>query len=219
MNGTTRAPRIEFDMYGVQPPPGDWAYELDDFGVIYRRGLVAQRLRPGWWPFADASPEREQGARRGHRYPPIAPECGARSVRLSPGTEYRSWRNETVIVHPDMRVPHLAAAHLTLWVRAHGMGADVTYCNVAFDLKAGTFELGECIPEVKDQAESKAAKIAAFLAAAVAERDTSAREPATAYGRWAARVGCVMHAGYSSDSPAVRACQACAAHGKAYLTS
>jgi hypothetical protein len=116
----------EFDMYGIATPTGDWAYAVDDSGVVYGDGP---------WPFHDD----EDG--------------GPRSVRLSPDTTYYSWRNEHVGVWP--RRFGRAAATLTLYVRRRGSGAVVVACKVTFDLLSDTFSIdGSCPPQLREQASS-----------------------------------------------------------------
>ncbi len=178
----------EFDGWALEPPVGDWRYMVDDYDIKYRRGLVAQRLRPGWWPFAYADPDREQQARHPVRGGNVPQECGVRYVRLTPDTRYYSWRNETVLAGPDHQVPHLAEAHLTLWVRPQGSGGIVVTCNAGLDLKARTFTLtgigGDWPAELKEQAESKAAKLLAFLVAAMDARDNGPERPFTGHDRY-----------------------------------
>jgi len=188
--------RAEFDMYAKEPPAGEWGYMVDDYGIKYRRGLVAQRLRPGWWPFAYEDAERERQARRPRHGDNVPQECGAAIVRLTPDTAFYSWRNEMVIADPDLKVPHLAQARLTLWVRPQGMGGIVIDCDVTFDLKARTYSfadngerwfagIGADWPaELKEQAESKAAKLLAFFLAAMDARDNGPERPVTGHDRY-----------------------------------
>ncbi|QXJ25929.1 hypothetical protein AGRA3207_007498 [Actinomadura graeca] len=177
---------IQFDMYAAPPPKGEWGYTLDQYGIIYRRGLIAQRLRPGWWPFAYADADHEHHARRG-TVPPVPVECGAAPVRLAPDCAVRSWGNEYVTVTPSRTMPHHAAATLTLWVRPQGAGGMVTRCRVHFDLLATTHHIQHLHPalpeEVSTQAQVKAAKLTAYLAAEIKYRDDGPRRPATADDR------------------------------------
>jgi hypothetical protein len=173
---------VEFDMYAAPPPSSDWDYALDDHGVVYRRGLVAQKLRRGWWPFAYQDPDREHRWRR-EIGPPIPVECGAASVRLAPDCHRSAWRNEYVTVRPDRTVPHHAAATLTLWVRPRGLAGLVARCAVHFDLQAGTYRIArlhQALPsEVHAQATLKAEKLTAYLTAEVTNRDGDRTRPAT----------------------------------------
>jgi hypothetical protein len=171
-----------FDMYAVPPPGGEWSYVLDEPGIAYRRGLIAQRLRPGHWPFAYADPGLEHKARRsldrhadGGRLPL---ECGAASVRLAPDTRLYSWRNEEVSVHPDAGSPHLAWANMHLRVRPQGLG------GVHLDLQAGTYQITQ-LPDgtpdhLRGQADDKARKLVAFFAEHLRLRDTDLPRPVTA---------------------------------------
>lgn len=157
----------EFDMYAVEPPPEPWSYVLDDCGITYRRGLVAQRLRRGWWPFAYAEEGREQSARRPPRGDRVPPECGVAHLRLTPDTEYRAWRNEIVLAGPDTMVAHLASARLRLRVRQQGMGGIVITCRMRLDLQAQTAAVdrtGDDWPaELTAQAETKGGQAAGLL--------------------------------------------------------
>lgn len=173
------------DGYAVEPPAGEWSYVIDGSPVIYRRGLVAQRLRRGWWPFAYVGSEREQRERHGDRREPgrVAQECGVAIMRLSPDTRNYAWRNEYVIIGPDRKVPHLAHASVTLWA-----GGRLTLpCHIHLDLQAGTYAV-EGLPDdapagVRAHADLKGARLVAFLATACAERDASTdRQPATTAG-------------------------------------
>ncbi|MEU8310450.1 hypothetical protein AB0C84_43490 [Actinomadura sp. NPDC048955] len=171
---------IEFDGYAVPPPRCDWEYALDDVGVRYRRGLIALRLRPGQWPFAYHDPDFEHRFRRG-RGDPVPPECGVASIRVAPDCDDYSWRNEYVLARPSRTVPHHADASLTLWVRPQGMGGMVTRCSVHLDLLEATYRIEHLHPalpdEVKQQAETKAAKLLAFLLAEVKNRDGATERP------------------------------------------
>jgi hypothetical protein len=188
---STMAEATEFDMYAQEPPNSEWDYVIDELGIAYRRGLVAQRLRPGWWPLAYADPEREHRARR-RDYPPVAPECGAAGVRLAPDCKLYAWRNETVVVGPDHKVPHVAHASAYLWAGDRR----ILRCRLQLDLKAQTYTLGELPedtrPEIRAQGESKGAKLVSFFAAACEARDGSEARPVTAWdleeGRKARRV-------------------------------
>lgn len=81
-----------FDMYGIAPPEGDWSYIVDSTEIVYG---------PGWWPFY------RHGTPTG--------------IRVSPDTEFRSWRNEYVLIFP--RTGATAAARVHLYVRPQGSGA------------------------------------------------------------------------------------------------
>lgn len=203
-----------FDMYALPPPAGEWSYVLDDTGIAYRRGLIAQRLRPGHWPFAHAEPAREHEARRSlDRHAPggrLPLECGAASVRLAPDTRYYSWRNEQVSVHPDASAPHLAEADLALWLRPQGLGGMILPCQVHLDLGAGAYELGQ-LPdntpaEILEQADSKARKLVVFFAEHLKLRDTDLERPTTAADLEKQR----------EDARAERIRAYCAAHGLPY---
>lgn len=167
---------IEFYMYPSAPPAGEWAYQLDEWGVTYKRGQS--------WPFRQATDRDLLAAMKRKHFPAPAAGCGVSAIRLSPDTEYRSWGNEYVSVSPSWTAPEIAETWLTLHVAPHGMGADVTRCKVTLDLTAGTFTVGECMPEVKEQAEVKAARLIAFFRAAQADAEAGKRKPVTAHERY-----------------------------------
>jgi hypothetical protein len=158
-----------FDGYAEPTPDGDWAYDLDDHAITYRW----RALGDPYWPFADLD------------------GTPGRSVRLAPNTEYKSWRNEYVSVYPDHERPHLATANLTLWIRPQGMGGMVCKtASVALDLAAGTATVTGWVPTaLREQAETKAARILAFMKAAIAERASGVKVPSSAYDRWIASGG------------------------------
>lgn len=173
------AEAVEVDGYALRPPAADWSYVIDGSGIAYRRGLVPQRLRAGWWPFAYADSDREHDYRR-RDVPPVPPECGVAILRLSPDCRNYAWRNEYVLVGPDRKVPHLAHASAYLWAGERR----TLRCGIALDLKAQTYtveELPEDAPdEIRAQAEEKGRKLVAFLAAACLERDGDKPAPTTA---------------------------------------
>lgn len=181
---------VEFDGYAAPPPRGEWQYALDGISVKYRRGLTALRLRPGQWPYAYTDPKREHEARR-EWGPPVPPECGVASIRVAPDCDLRGWHNEYVTVRPSRKVPHHATATLRLWVRPQGMGGMVTRSNVHLDLLSTTYRIKNLHPalpdQVKQQANTKAAKLLAFLAAEVNNRDGKNTRPDTVADRVRAR--------------------------------
>lgn len=87
-----------------------------------------------------------------------------RSVRLSPAHEYRSWRNEYLLLWPQNR--HEAIAHARLTLRAQGMGVMTVGCTMTFDLRAHTFRLtpDDLTDPLRYQAEVKAARVLELLA-------------------------------------------------------
>ncbi|MFI0411953.1 hypothetical protein E1264_02680 [Actinomadura sp. KC216] len=146
-----------FDPYGQSPPPGEWNYILDDFSVHYG---------PGWWPFyRDGRP------------------CG---IRVSPDTDYRAWRNEYVTLRPGTDAGVTAKA--TLHCRPQGLGAIVVDVRIHIDLRARTTRIVTgCPDEVREQAETKATRLLAFLVAHRRARRQGEPEPVTAHQVWTAR--------------------------------
>lgn len=141
--------------YGAKPPQGEWAYEIDDDGIVYGDGP---------WPFH----HWERG--------------GPISVKVSPNTEYRSWGNEHVLLWPG-RFGQLVA-DLHLYVRQQGGYAMVWRCRVEFDLLTDTFTVPEhCPPTLRAQATSKAQKILDLVAFGRQDRDTYL-QPRNAHARY-----------------------------------
>lgn len=150
----------QFDMYGTEPPAGDWAYEVDDFGITYNS--------PGWWPFKRAN---DNGT----------------SVRLAPDVKYRAGRNHYVLVYPGTDVGPVVTASLYLFAGKRGMGADVISTFVKINLKTHGITLPGSIPaELHEQAQGTAARVLSFLLAARKERRQGKPAPITAYDRHAA---------------------------------
>jgi hypothetical protein len=118
-----------FDMYGGATPDGDWGYVVDDCGITYG---------PGWWPYhRDGKPG---------------------TVRVSPNTEFRSWRNEYVLISPSpsLTEPATAVARLQLFVRPQGMGAMTVAARIGVDIRQRTFSLPDGLPaELHEQATVK----------------------------------------------------------------
>jgi len=164
--GTSDPAGAEVDIYAVGLPAEPWSYVLDDGGIRYRRGPS------GWWPFAYADEAREQSARS---YWSARADCGVACLRLAPASEYRSWRNEYVLAEPDRKMPHLASARLALLVRGQGLGGVVVPCHMQLDLRAQAFTIDGAgrgwPPPLTAQARMRAAKLLAYVAAALAERD------------------------------------------------
>lgn len=168
------------DGYALQPPDGEWGYVIDGSNVIYRRGLVAQKLRRGWWPFADRDTDQEQRERHSGRYGVIPQECGWASVRLSPDVRLYSWRNEYVLAGPDLTVPHMAHASAHLWVEPRRTISVEYHLNLA-DHTWTIDRLPDDAPQhVRDQANAKGDRLVAFFKAACEARDGTDREPVTA---------------------------------------
>jgi hypothetical protein len=177
---TTMKERERTDWYAIPPPAEPWQYVIDDYGVAYRRGLVPQKLRRGWWPFADADTDAEHRRRHPRNGGNIPAECGARPVRLAPDSTLYAWRNEYVQAGPDPAVPHLARADLELWVRPQVTNR----CGIDLDLRAepcAVAGLPEDAPEdVRAQASMKGVKLIEFFRAHCAARDTARPRPVTA---------------------------------------
>jgi hypothetical protein len=150
-------PRARFDMYGQPPPEGDWRYVIDDSGISYG---------PGWWPL----------------YRTWLGSAGLQpaGVRLAPDSEFRSWRNEYVLIGPGSGP--VMVAHLNLYVREQGMGAIVVeHVAVTLDIRnrAATVDEG-CPGIVLEQAQGKAGRLLAWLLAERAARRSGRARPVTA---------------------------------------
>ncbi|MGF6885003.1 hypothetical protein ABIA39_003422 [Nocardia sp. GAS34] len=156
-----------FDVWGRPTPPGDWAYDLDDFDIHYG---------PGWWPFYT-------------RYKPFAkPEITRPiGVRLAPDTEYYSWRNEYVLLRPDLRNPVVVTGLLRLFVRRQGGGAICVDTRITVDMRAkGVHIPADCPHALRDQAQTKGERILRFLLHHRARRRAGDTRPVTAYDKWIA---------------------------------
>ncbi|WP_159848540.1 hypothetical protein [Nocardia sp. CY41] len=134
-----------FYSWGVPTPPGEWNYRLDEF-VHYG---------PGWWPFYTFFPASRD-----------TPEGLLQSgVRICPDTEKRAWGSETVLLWPNRHSdPAIATATLHLCVRPQGLGVIAVDTKLTIDLRAKTFCVSPNCPQpVREQAETKAARILRFV--------------------------------------------------------
>jgi hypothetical protein len=165
----------EFDGYAQPVPDGEWSYALDDSGIRYRRS---------GWPFGCESRHSR--------------ELEPSTVRLAPDTDYRSWRNEYVLLYPGRfgewsheATPERAHAYLDLWVRKQGMGGIIVpRVEVEIDLEAEVARVADDCPDVvRGQADMKAARLLAFLQAHIARARTprGRRTPRTAHDAWLKR--------------------------------
>lgn len=107
-----------------------------------------------------------------------------KSVRLSPDVEFRSWRNEYVLVSWT-EDPAVVKARLKLATRKHGMmGAMVVRVQATLNLEHGTVTLhpDDLTGELLHQAQTKARRIIDLFAAERARRDTPRKrlKPVTA---------------------------------------
>lgn len=165
-----------FDAWGRPTPPGDWAYDLDDFAIHYG---------PGWWPFYT------------HYKPFAAPQITQPAgVRLAPDTEYYSWRNEYVLLTPpDQRDPATVTSLLRLFVRRQGSGAICVDTRIAVDMRAKSVHIPDDCPEaLRVQAQTKGERILRFLLHHRARRRAGHTHPVTAYDKWiAASDGATEH--------------------------
>ncbi|MEU3497557.1 hypothetical protein ABZ747_29205 [Kitasatospora cineracea] len=157
-----------FDMYGTEPPEGDWPYRLDDFGTVYG---------PGGWPF-----HRRIERTEWHPTNPLITrqvDTGATKparVRLSPDPG-GSWygRNHYVTLGPVGGDVH---ADLELYVARQGMGAMVRRATLVLDTSSGAVVVPDgCPPSLRQQAEERGRRLLAFLADACMERDAGATKP------------------------------------------
>lgn len=177
----------EFDGYAQPTPPGEWRYVLDEHGVKYRRQ---------GWPFG-REPSRVTAnytAKHGTRQEANLVPTG---VRVSPATDYRSWRNEYVLLYPgrlheygtDDGTTEFAHAYLNLWVREQGLGGIIVpRVEVELDMQNAAVRVSdECPEQVREQATVKAARLLAFLLKhrQKARKPRSRRTPVTAYDLWA----------------------------------
>lgn len=158
----------EFDGYAGPTPQGEWAYVVDDYGIVYGK-------RP--WPFRRFS----------HMNGKRSVYTEGASVRLAPDTEFRAWRNEYVLLF--VREDGLSADGIMhLWVAPQGMGGWVENVHVTIAVPSfeGTFRT-ELPPEVAEQGAAKLTRITALLRAEAARRDAGQRRPVTAHELYAQR--------------------------------
>ncbi|MFE0461851.1 hypothetical protein ACFW1A_21645 [Kitasatospora sp. NPDC058965] len=162
------AARDTFDMYGTEPPTGDWPYRLDDFGIAYG---------PGDWPF-----HRRLQRTEWHPANPLIThqvDTGATEqarVRLSPDPG-GSWygRNHYVSISPAGEDVH---ADLTLYIARQGMGAMVRRATLVLTPRSGAVTVPDgCPPPLRPQAEERGRRLLAFLSEACEERDAGGAEP------------------------------------------
>jgi len=141
-----------FDMYGAAPPDGEWGYVVDDYDITYG---------PGWWPYhRDGKPG---------------------TVRVSPNTEFRSWRNEYVLISPNLTASATVVARLHLFLRAQGMGAMTVAACIGVDIRQRTFSLLDGLPtELHEQATVKGRRLLDLILAGRTDRRRSAARPRTA---------------------------------------
>ena len=173
----------QFDPWAQPGPEGQWGYALDDHGIRYRRV---------GWPFG-RTPARGRG------------EPEPASVRLAPDTDYRSWRNEYVLLYPgrigqwgDAAAVGWAHAYLDLWVRRQGMGGMIVpRVEVEIDIDSAALHVAATCPAVlREQSEMKADRLLAFLRHHTSRARTprARRTPATAHDAYLKR-GHAAHAG------------------------
>jgi hypothetical protein len=169
-DSTAPIPGAEFDAYATPPREGDWSYVLDDTQIVYGKKPWPFRRRAADGFAAYGSPGRRQRARYTE---------GA-SIRLSPDVEFRSWRNEYVVIH-TMDEGSRATGNLRLWAGQQGMGGWVY--NARFDVAVPSFDCSfrnELPGELEEQGRVKLDRITAFLRAEAARRDSGKRAPVTA---------------------------------------
>jgi hypothetical protein len=142
-------------MYGGPPPDGEWNYIVDDHSITFG---------PGWWPYyRDGKPG---------------------TVRMSPDTEFRSWRNEYILTRPRRSEPAQAVARLHLYVRPQGMGAMTVAAQLVIDIRQHTVALPDGLPEhLCEQAATKGQRLLDRILADRRHRRRGAAGPHTAYDR------------------------------------
>lgn len=156
----------EFDGYAQPTPEGEWAYALDD----------GAEFGPGWWPF--------------YRRPHFSALPEPAGIRLAPDTDYRSWRNEYVLVFNDHEHPRLCwLPGLRIWLRPQGMGGYVWRASkITLDIPTGTWAIDGDVPaEVLTEVETKVAKIHAFILAMRSLRRRGVKQPPNAHEVWLAK--------------------------------
>ncbi len=154
--------REEFDMYGVPEPAEPWAYDLDDYGILYG---------PGDWPFY-----RFIGETPGR--PPTPRSISDASICLSPDSAFQSWRQARMSAYRTAEGFDLSFG----WaIRPQGMGQYIACVNVRLDdsfkiLNRFNFK-GGALKQVRMRVE----KFKAFLEKHRAARDGGEERPETAH--------------------------------------
>ncbi|MGW1741197.1 hypothetical protein ACWCPQ_20585 [Nocardia sp. NPDC001965] len=104
---------------------------------------------------------------------------------MSPDTAYQSWRNEYVLLWPSHNQSTRVDARLRLFVRTQGLGAILADTHIILDLKQRTTTIDTaCPPSLREQAETKAARLLHFVLDHRAARRCGITEPPTAHDRW-----------------------------------
>lgn len=166
------------------PPPPHPREEFDMYGQLLDLGDWSYvlddhnvRYHSGWYPYD-------------------------KSARLSPDTEFRSWRNEYVLVFWTDD-PAVVSANLKLATRRQGMGAMLVRVRAALNLEHGTFTLhpDDLTGDLLHQAQTKARRIIALFAAERARRDTPRThlKPITAHEIQAQREAALPRTGEPRD--------------------
>jgi hypothetical protein len=168
------APADEFDMYGIELDLGDWAYALDQSGVVYG---------PGWYPFHRPVTSLEPNPAAPLVHHPVETGRTAQTgVRISPDAAHYSWRNEYVALEP---FDHRVRARMALFVRRQGMGAMVRRVSIEIDLRNRHVTIPEACPEqLRHQADIKGHRILDLLRAARRERRRGVTIPTAVLGPW-----------------------------------
>lgn len=146
-----------FYPYAQSSPAGHWAYELDDFGVVYGPGLVA--FPPRRTPHDDPDQPRHRVPRleKRIRHPhPLAARAGHRPAQTAPPPQGMG-------------------------------GAMVLDARVTADLTTHAATVDTQVPSDFHAQASEADRILRFLLNARHEHDAGARRPTTAYDRWRTR--------------------------------
>jgi len=166
------APEDEFYSFGHELDLGDWAYILDDVGIVYG---------PGWYPFHRMPERADTQATGSHagRAAQAAPTTPT-GVRISPDLEPRAWGNEYVLLEP---YDHRVQARMTLFVARRGMGVTVRRLSLKIDLRQRQVSLPDACPDaLRSQAETKGGRVLDLLIAARRERRRGATAPGDVLG-------------------------------------
>lgn len=125
----------------------------------------------GAWSYEVDDPDAAYGPHH------LWPFAGA--VRVAPDTDYRSWRNEYIVLnptsgalHPTPRSHPLVMAHLDLFVREQGTGGYLIPALTMFDLADQRTVTSRTLPaEVVAQHRAKASRLWRFIDQAREDRD------------------------------------------------
>lgn len=159
LDGLWHLPGTRSRLHDEAMPPGEWAYLVDDFDILYG---------PGSWPF--------------HRL-----GRGPVTVRFSPDAENRSWGGEYVSLGPSFWDDGFAEAvlQLDLGYKPGTYSRHRLDGKIRLDLRAGQATVHDSVPEpVRGQAQMKADRLLAAVVRNCDARAAGFDRPLTAWAHF-----------------------------------